>query len=201
MPKSSLQRPLVIVQPAQSLARGGHQRLLSIFGPTFYGSPHPGKLIDAQIRPLEATGDRTTSLEYSQGRDCGGHQRLLLIFGPTFYGFPNPRKLIDAQIQPLEATAQWESVVRSQIFDHSSKYFYFTIWKITKVLISQPNLNGFAFCKKTGRSKFDCALSHCALVITQPAQSIARERVWRPLEAAPNFWTNFSWFPTPQEAY
>ena len=45
--------------------------------------------------------------------------------------------------------AQWGSalVVRGQIFEHSSNYF--TIWKITKMLISQPNLNGFAFCKKT----------------------------------------------------
>ena len=35
--------------------------------------------------------------------------------------------------------AQWESalVVCSQIFGHSSNYF--TIWKITKMLISQPN--------------------------------------------------------------
>ena len=49
----------------------------------------------------------------------------------------------------LASIAQWGSalVVRGQIFEHSSNYF--TIWKITKMLISQPNLNGFAFCKKT----------------------------------------------------
>ena len=45
--------------------------------------------------------------------------------------------------------AQWGSAleVRGQIFEHSSNYF--TIWRITKMLISQPNLNRFAFCKKT----------------------------------------------------
>ena len=44
--------------------------------------------------------------------------------------------------------AQWESalVVRGQIFEHSINYF--TILKITKMLISQPNPNGFVFCKK-----------------------------------------------------
>ena len=48
-----------------------------------------------------------------------------------------------------QCSAQWGSalVVCGQIFQHSSNYF--TIWKITKMLISQPNLNGFAFCKKT----------------------------------------------------
>ena len=46
-------------------------------------------------------------------------------------------------------TAQWESalVVRGQIFEHSINYF--TVWKITKMLISQPNFNRFVFCKKT----------------------------------------------------
>ena len=34
-------------------------------------------------------------------------------------------------------------VLRGQIFEHSSNYF--TIWKITKMLISHPNLNGFIF--------------------------------------------------------
>ena len=49
----------------------------------------------------------------------------------------------------LEINVQWGSalVLRSQIFEHSSNYF--TIWKITKMLLSQPNLNRFAFCKKT----------------------------------------------------
>ena len=37
-------------------------------------------------------------------------------------------------------------VVCGQIFEHSSNYF--TIWKITKMLISEPNFNGFVFCKK-----------------------------------------------------
>ena len=48
----------------------------------------------------------------------------------------------------MQYIAQWGSalVVRGQIFQHSSNYF--TIWEITKMLISQPNLNGFAFCKK-----------------------------------------------------
>ena len=47
--------------------------------------------------------------------------------------------------------AQWESalVVCSQIFGHSSNYF--TIWKITKMLMSQPNLNGFLFCNTVVR--------------------------------------------------
>ena len=41
--------------------------------------------------------------------------------------------------------AQWESVLvmRSQIFEHFSKYF--TIWEITFLLITQSNLNGFKF--------------------------------------------------------
>ena len=45
--------------------------------------------------------------------------------------------------------AQWGSalVERGQIFEHSSNYF--TIWKITKMFISQPNQNGFVFCKNT----------------------------------------------------
>ena len=48
--------------------------------------------------------------------------------------------------------AQWGSalVVRGQIFQHSSNYF--TIWKITKMLISEPNFNSFGFCKRTPKS-------------------------------------------------
>ena len=37
--------------------------------------------------------------------------------------------------------------MRGQTFEHSSNYF--TIWRNTKMLISQSNLNGFQFCKKT----------------------------------------------------
>ena len=42
-------------------------------------------------------------------------------------------------------------VVCGQIFEHSSNYF--TIWKITKMLISEPNFNGFVICKKKNHLK------------------------------------------------
>ena len=45
--------------------------------------------------------------------------------------------------------AQWESAIElsGQNFEHSRKYF--TIKKITKLLISQPILNKFSFSQKT----------------------------------------------------
>ena len=55
---------------------------------------------------------------------------------------------MDTEFPKKAMPAQWESAleVRGQIFEYSINYF--TIWKITKMLLSQPNLNGFAFCKK-----------------------------------------------------
>ena len=50
--------------------------------------------------------------------------------------------------QTVVTSAQWESalVVHGQIFEHSSNYFI--IWKTTKMLIYQLNLNRLVICKK-----------------------------------------------------
>ena len=79
MPRSGLQRPLVIAQPAQkSDLCGGHQRPLQIFGPLSEGWPHPRKCIGAQIRPLEAASGRATKGVINEASPLS---RLILCVG------------------------------------------------------------------------------------------------------------------------